>query len=169
MKKVICMLALLAGTMTMFAQTKFHDLEFNEVTGPVKCIKSSVMGQSQTTTFTQDGKMQREGMTDVVYDADGYIQSAAMDMRGQKMPMKFKWENGKLVSQIMSMMGNEMEIKITYNDKGARAGQSMDFNGQTMNIPYTDYKYDDHGNWISRKTSMMGQEMEENRTIEYFE
>jgi hypothetical protein len=92
-----------------------------------------------------------------------------MDMRGQKMPMKFKWENGKLVSQIMSMMGNEMEIKITYNDKGARAGQSMDFNGQTMNIPYTDYKYDDHGNWISRKTSMMGQEMEENRTIEYFE
>ena len=54
MKKVICMLALLAGTMTMFAQTKFHDREYSEVTGPVKSIKTSVMGMDQTTTFTQE-------------------------------------------------------------------------------------------------------------------
>ena len=119
MKKVICMLALLAGTMTMFAQTKFHDREYSEVTGPVKSIKTSVMGMDQTT--------------------------------------------------IMSMMGNDIEIKITYDEKGMRSAQSMDFNGQAMEIPYTDYKFDDRGNWISRKTSMMGQEMVENRTIEYFE
>ncbi|MBP5409700.1 MAG: hypothetical protein J6Y46_06020 [Prevotella sp.] len=169
MKKAICMLALLAGTMTMFAQTKFHDREYSEVTGPVKSIKTSVMGMDQTTTFTQDGKMQNSLMTDVVYDADGYIQSASIEVQGQKMPMKFKWENGKLVSQIMSMMGNDIEIKITYDEKGMRSAQSMDFNGQTMEIPYTDYKFDDRGNWISRKTSMMGQEMVENRTIEYFE
>lgn len=169
MKKVICMLALLAGTMTMFAQTKFHDREYSEVTGPVKSIKTSVMGMDQTTTFTQDGKMQNSLMTDVVYDADGYIQSASIEVQGQKMPMKLKWENGKLVSQIMSMMGNDIEIKITYDEKGMRSAQSMDFNGQAMEIPYTDYKFDDRGNWISRKTSMMGQEMVENRTIEYFE
>ena len=169
MKKVICMLALLAGTMTMFAQTKFHDREYSEVTGPVKSIKTSVMGMDQTTTFTQDGKMQNSLMTDVVYDADGYIQSASIEVQGQKMPMKFKWENGKLVSQIMSMMGNDIEIKITYDEKGMRSAQSMDFNGQAMEIPYTDYKFDDRGNWISRKMSMMGQEMEQTRTIEYFE
>ena len=143
MKKVICMLALLAGTMTMFAQTKFHDREYSEVTGPVKSIKTSVMGMDQ--------------------------KSASIEVQGQKMPMKFKWENGKLVSQIMSMMGNDIEIKITYDEKGMRSAQSMDFNGQAMEIPYTDYKFDDRGNWISRKTSMMGQEMVENRTIEYFE
>lgn len=169
MKKVFCMLALLAGTMTMFAQAKFHDIEFNEASGPVKCIKTSVMGQQQTFNFTQDGKMQSDVMSDAVYDADGYIQSATMSFQGQSMPVKYKWENGKLVSQTMSMMGNDMEMKITYNDKGARDKMSMDFGGQAVDIPYTDYKYDDHGNWISRKSSMMGQDIEENRTIEYYE
>ena len=32
-----------------------------------------------------------------------------------------------------------------------------------------DYKFDDKGNWISRKGSMMGQEMEQTRKIEYYE
>lgn len=169
MKKVICVLAMLAGTFTMYAQTKFHDIEFNEASGPVKCIKSSVMGQQQTINFTQDGKMQSDAMSDIVYDADGYIQSASMNIQGQSLPMKYKWENGKVVSQTMSMMGQEMEIKFTYNDKGARATQVMDMGGQVMDTPFTDYKYDDRGNWISRKMSMMGQEMEQTRTIEYYE
>lgn len=169
MKKVFCMLVLLAGTMTMFAQAKFHDLEFNEVTGPVKSVKTSVMGQQQTYNFTQDGKMQCDIMSDVVYDANGYIQSASMNLQGQSIPVKYKWENGKLVSQTMSMMGNDMEMKITYDDKGVRSKMSMDFGGQAVDIPYTDYKYDEKGNWISRKSTMMGQDIEENRTIEYFE
>ena len=169
MKKIIMMLVLFVAPFALQAQTKFHDVEFNEATGPVKSISTSFMGQNIVTTFTQDGKMQREGMTDVVYDADGYIQSAKMGMRGQTMPVSFKWENGKVKSQAMSMMGNDIEIKITYDEKGMRSAQSMDFNGQAMEIPYTDYKFDDRGNWISRKTSMMGQEMVENRTIEYFE
>ena len=45
----------------------------------------------------------------------------------------------------------------------------MNFGGNEMVTPYTDYKYDDHGNWISRKGSMMGQEMEQTRTITYYE
>jgi hypothetical protein len=36
-------------------------------------------------------------------------------------------------------------------------------------VEYTDKKYDEKGNWISRKTSMMGQKMEQTRTIEYYE
>ena len=169
MKKVICMLALLAGTMTMFAQTKFHDREYSEVTGPVKSIKTSVMGMDQTTTFTQDGKMQNSLMTDVVYDADGYIQSASIEVQGQKMPMKFKWENGKLVSQIMSMMGNELTISFKYDEKGIIKSQIINMGGQEFETPYTDIKYDDHGNWISRKSSVMGQDVVQNRTIEYYE
>jgi hypothetical protein len=46
---------------------------------------------------------------------------------------------------------------------------SMDMMGQQMETPYTDYKYDDRGNWISRKTEMMGREMVQTRTIEYYE
>jgi hypothetical protein len=41
--------------------------------------------------------------------------------------------------------------------------------GQVMDMPYKDIKCDDHGNWISRKSSMMGQEMEQTRKIEYYE
>ena len=120
MKKVMTLLAMLAIPFAMMAQTKFHDVELNEATGPVKSISTSVMGRDQVTTFTQDGKMQREGMSNPVYDAEGYMQS-------------------------MNMMG------------------------QDMNIPFTDYKYDEKGNWISRKSSMMGQEVEQTRKIEYYE
>ena len=168
MKKVLMMLALMAVPFAMQAQSVFHDVEANEAQGAVKKISQNMMGRDQVTSFTQDGKMLRDGFTNAVYDANGYIQSASMEMRGQKMPLKYKWENGKVVSQTMSMMGQEMEIKFTYNDKGARATQDMDMGGQAMSTPYTDYKYDDHGNWISRKMSMMGQEMEQTRTIEYY-
>ena len=163
------MLALLAIPFAMQAQTKFHDVEANDATGPVKKMIVNVMGRDQTINFTQDGKMQREGMTDAVYDAEGYLQSAKMSMMGNETTIKYKWENGKIVSQSMNMMGRDMVSKRTYNEKGAPAAESIDMGGQEMNMPYTDYKYDDHGNWISRKVSMMGQEMEQTRTIEYYE
>ena len=164
------MLALLAIPFAMQAQTKFHDVEANEAIGAVKKIVSNVMGREQIVTFTKEGKMQREGMSDIVYDAEGYLQSAKIPMmQGQQVAVKYKWENGKIVSQTMNMMGQDMTMKRTYNDKGALASESMDMGGQNVNIPYTDYKYDDHGNWISRKVSMMGQEMEQTRTIEYYE
>lgn len=169
MKKVMMMLAMLAVSFGMQAQTKFHDVELNEATGPVKSIFTSIMGRDQNTTFGQDGKMQREGVSDAVYDADGFMQSSKMSMMGQESTVKYKWENGKVVSQTMNMMGRDMTIKFTYNEKGAVASQSIDIDGQEMSTPFTDYKYDDHGNWISRKTSMMGQEIEQTRTIEYYE
>jgi hypothetical protein len=170
MKKVFMMMALLAIPFAMMGQTKFHDVEFNEANGPVKKIVSSVMGHEQVTTISKEGKMEREGLTNAVYDANGFLQSATMTMmQGQAVDVKYKWENGRVVSQSMNMMGRDMTTKRTYNDKGAVAAESMDMGGQEMNIPYTDYKYDDHGNWISRKTSMMGQEMVQTRTIEYYE
>jgi len=169
MKKAIMMVALLAAPFALQAQTKFHDVEANEATGPVKCIKMNRMGQEQVINFTPEGKMSSEGMTDAVYDANGYLQSAKTSMRGQEMPVKYTWENGRVKSQTMSMMGNEFTVTYTYNEKGALASQSMNMGGQEMVSPYTDYKYDDHGNWISRKTSMMGRDMEQTRTIEYYQ
>ena len=170
MKKVMMMLAMLAVSFAVQAQTKFHDVEANEATGPVKKIVVNMMGREQVITFTKEGKMEREGMTDAKYDAEGYLQSAKMSMmQGQQIEVKYKWENGRIISQTMNMMGRDVTTKRTYNDKGAVATESMDFGGQEMTNPYTDYKYDDHGNWISRKGSMMGQEMEQTRKIEYYE
>lgn len=169
MRKVFMILALMAIPFAMQAQTKFHDVEANEATGPVKKIVSNVMGREQIVNFTQEGKMQREGMTDAVYDADGYIQSAKMSIMQQEVAIKYKWENGKVVAQTMNMMGRDITTKRAYNEKGAPESDSIEIEGQEMKTPYTDYKYDDHGNWISRKASMMGQEMEQTRTIEYYE
>ena len=169
MKKAFMMMSMLVMALAMQAQTKFHDVEANDAQGPVKCIKSSQMGREMVINFTKDGKMQREGMTDAKYDAEGYLQSAKMSMRGQETTVTYKWKDGKVVSQSMNMMGNDITTTYTYNDKGAIASQSMNFGGQEMVMQYTDYKYDAKGNWISRKTNMMGQDMEQTRTIEYYE
>lgn len=169
MKKLMMMMTMLAVSFAVQAQSKFHDVEANEATGPVKSISTNMMGRDIVVNFTQDGKMQSGDISDAVYDAEGYLQSAKRTMRDQSVEVKYKWENGRVVSQTMNMMGRDMVMKYTYNDKGAIAAQIMDMGGQEMSMPYTDYKYDDHGNWISRKTSMMGNEMEQTRKIEYYE
>ena len=81
MKKVLMMLALMAIPFAMHAQTKFHDVEANEAQGAVKKISQNMMGHDQVTTFTQDGKMQRDGVKDAVYDANGFLQSMKMSFQ----------------------------------------------------------------------------------------
>ena len=169
MKKLMMMVAMLAVSFAMQAQTKFHDVELNEAKGAVKSIKTNRMGQDIVINFTQDGKMSQEGMSDAKYDADGYLQSAKMSMMGNEIEVTYKWENGKVKSQSMDFGQGSMTQVFKYNEKGAPASMSMDMMGQQMETPYTDYKYDDRGNWISRKTEMMGREMVQTRTIEYYE
>ena len=64
MKKVMMMMAMMAFSFALQAQTKFHDVELNEAKGAVKCIKTNRMGQDIVTTFTQDGKMSQQGLSD---------------------------------------------------------------------------------------------------------
>lgn len=170
MKKVMMMMAMLAVSFAMQAQTKFHDVEANEATGPVKSISMNMMGRDQVVNFTKEGKMEGEGFSDAKYDENGYLLSVKrVMMQGQSIEVKYKWENGRIVSETMNMMGNDIVAKYTYNDKGAVAARIMDMGGQQMEMPYTDYKYDEKGNWISRKSSMMGRDMEQTRKIEYYE
>lgn len=168
MKKVFMMIALMAIPFAMQAQTKFHDVEANEAQGPVKSITTTMMGNSRTINFTEDGKMVVGEITDAVYDADGYIQSAKMNVQGQSTDVKFLWENGRLQGQVINVMGNDLKIINKYDEKGVVTGTSIDMGGNVMDSPYSDIKLDDHGNWISRKASMMGQEMENTRTIVYY-
>ena len=90
------MMSLLVLSLGMQAQTKFHDVEANDATGAVKCIKSSMMGRDFTINFTKDGKMSREGMTDAQYDANGYLISVKMSFQGNEVPIKYTWENGRI-------------------------------------------------------------------------
>ena len=147
---------------------KFHDAEAQEAYGKVKSITVSVMGQSQTSTFDESGKLLSGPMSDIVYDADGYAKSAKLEMMGQKLAVEYKWEKGKVVGTTVEAMGQKITSTRTFNDKGATDKESINMGGQTTETPYTDYKYDDKGNWISRKSSMMGQTMEQTRTIVYY-
>ena len=173
MKKVFMLMAMMAIPFAMQAQTKFHDVELNEATGPVKSITSNMMGREQVTTFTQEGKMQAEGLSGQVYDADGYLQKAAREVETPQGNMKitttYKWENGRVKSQEMDFGQGSMTQVFKYDEKGFPTSMSMDMMGQEINTPYTDYKFDDRGNWISRKTEMMGREIEQKRTIQYYE
>jgi hypothetical protein len=169
MKKVIMMLALLALPFVMQAQSKFHDVELNEASGPVKKITQSLMGQEIIIDFSTDGKMQRKELSDAVYDADGYLQSATLNVMGQNLKVNFTWEDGRLTKQSMQVMGQDMIITRSYNEQGAPAEDVINMGGMENTSPYTDYQYDDHGNWISRKGSIMGREMTQSRTIEYYD
>ena len=173
MKKVFMLMAMMAIPFAMQAQTKFHDVELNEATGPVKSITSNMMGREQVTTFTQEGKMQAEGLSGQVYDADGYLQKVAREVETPQGNMKitttYTWENGRVKSQEMDFGQGSMTQVFKYDEKGVPTSMSMDMMGQEINTPYTDYKFDDRGNWISRKTEMMGREIEQKRTIQYYE
>ena len=141
MKKVMMMLAMLAIPFAMQAQTKYHDVELNEATGPVKSItQAGMMGRGeQVINFTQDGKMQAEGLSGLVYDDNGYLQKAERAVETPQGNMKivttYKWENGKVVSQSMDFGQGAMTQTYKYNEKGVPASMSMDMMGQAMETP----------------------------------
>lgn len=169
MKKIMTLLAMIALPFAMQAQTQFHDVELQDAKGPVKKISQSQMGREQVINFTPEGKMQQEGLEDCVYDENGYLQSAKVSAQGMDVAVTYVWENGKVKVTKMNMMGREIATTNNYNEEGVLVSTSMNMGGQEIVIPFSDVKYDDHGNWISRKTSMMGQEVESTRTIEYYE
>lgn len=169
MKKLMMMVAMLAVTLAMQAQAKFHDVELNEAKGAVKCIKSNQMGQDIVINFTPEGKMSQQGMSDAKYDADGYLQSAKMEMMGNQIEITYVWENGRVIGQKMVTGMGAIEAKRTFNDDGTTKANIMDMGGNQMEMPFTNYKFDEKGNWISRTTEMMGQTVEQTRTIEYYE
>jgi len=168
MKKMMMMIAMMAMPFAMQAQ-KYHDALAFDAKGPVKSITVSMMGNSQTTNFTQEGKLESsEQLSDIVYDDNGYIKKAKMNMMGQSIDVTFLWENDVLKGQTMSVMGQEMKSIRNYDSNGMVTSDTVDMGGQTMETPYSDYKFDEKGNWISRKASMMGNEMEFTRTIVYY-
>ena len=106
MKKTLLMMVLMIVPFALQAQTKYHDVEVNDAKGAVKSITSSMMGQSQTITFTKDGK--QEGLKNAVYDENGYLQSAEQESQMGSVKVIYKWENGKITTQTMDMMGQQM-------------------------------------------------------------
>ncbi len=168
MKKVLTFLALLAIPFVLMAQKEFHDARIHMATGHIKSITASVMGTSRVITFTHDGKMMQEGMSNPIYDAKGYLQSMSFSVEGMPSTVKYKWENGRVTSSVLNVMGTIITTKHTYDEKGANIMDVLIMKEQEIQTQYSDYKYDERGNWISRKAYMAGQTIENTRKIEYY-
>lgn len=169
MKRTFLLLAMLAVGIAMQAQTKYHDVAVNEAKGAVKSITQSAMGRVNTVTFSPEGKMDNNMMTDLVYDEDGFLQSAMTEVQGTKVQITFNWDQGRVKGQTMNVMGNNVTTLFNYDENGLITSQSVDMGVQSMETKISDYQLDDHGNWVSRKVSIMGQMVEQTRTIEYYE
>lgn len=159
-------------TMTASAgtQMRYHDAELNDAKGNVKSI-TTYLGELKPSTreFTIDGK--QKGVTDAEYDSNGYRIKSTDKMNDITTTNEYIWENGRIVKLITSAKGMSFTSEYTYNAKGEVIEMSS-FMGtaktNAMKSQFSDYKYDATGNWISRKSSFLGQQGTETRTIEYY-
>mgnify|MGYP007069861862 CR=1 FL=1 len=182
MKKFFMMIALLTIPFAMQAQTKFHDVEANEAQGPVKSVTVTIKQQvtsvvvTTTVTFTPDGKIANsEGATisDAVYDENGYLLSCVTTAQGSTAKVSYEWENGRVKSQTSTKGDFVMKVTNCYDENGHIISAITEMGGNKSEMKISDYQFDDHGNWISRKQSMMGQENTFisiiERSIEYYQ
>ncbi len=169
MNKILITIALLAAACCGQAQTRFHDLEANEVNGPVKAIIIKNWGKPFITYFSPEGKMESEKLSDAIYDENGYLQSIVSQVGGKRTitHTTFIWENGRIKTQIATRKNKKVVTTNEYDDKGILVRQIIDTDGHQVEYEYYDIKFDDHGNWISRSTKVAGIEIRYPRTIEY--
>jgi hypothetical protein len=177
MKKYFVMLSLMAMVFAAQAQTKFHDVECNDAKGPVKSItvkQKNIMGEVRVVMkFTQEGKLSdSEGtvISDAMYDNNGYLLSCVTATNGDKVNVSYEWEEGKVKTQTSSIGNIVMKVINNYDENGLISSASTEMAGNKSEMKMSDYKFDDHGNWISRKATqtvkILGQE---NTFISIFE
>lgn len=180
MKKYFVMLSLLAMVFAAQAQTKFHDVECNDAKGPVKSItvkQKNIMGEVRVVMkFTQEGKLSdSEGtvISDAMYDKNGYLLSCVTATNGDKVNVSYEWEEGKVKTQTSKVGNFVIIVTNSYDADGNLTTQVTEIGGNKTESRNHDFQYDEHGNWISRKTTMkvMGQErtVTISRSFEYYQ
>lgn len=171
MNRILLTVALLAAMGSAWAQTRFHDLEVNEVKGPVKSVTMKNWGKPIVTHISPEGKMECEKLSDAVYDENGYLQSIVSQIGGKKSitHTTFIWENGRVKTQIATRKNKRVVTTNEYDDRGILVRQIIDTDGHQVVYDFYDIELDDHGNWTLRKTKVAGLEVRYPRTIEYYE
>ena len=171
MKKVLTAifagLLMSAGVMAQGFISRYHDVEYNEAQGNVKSITTSyVAGREKRIEFTEEG--QEKNMKDPVYDSNGYLQSNKRNMFGFTFLANYTWENDRVVKISGNIMNLPAEIEYVYDAAGELTKNIVNLQGQITEGQYSDYEYDERGNWTKRTFSLTGKEFTETRTIEYY-
>lgn len=132
-------------------------------------VKKCVMG-SDTREFDRNGKLIVSGNQEIIYDNKGRISEIKVGIDGLGGGFKYEYDNNgrvKIEISLLSILGNTAEVRdqFFYNNKGQIVKCYLTTNGGAeQTIIYSDYEYDSHGNWISRKKNGNT----ETRTIEYY-
>lgn len=174
MKKLLffLMAAMLMVTSTAWAQ-RYHDAKADQIWGNAKSVTMSSNGQTINMTYTSDGKIQMSGMSNPVYNANGYMTSCSMSMNGQTGKLVFYYDGkNQVTKQVLSIAGGTMTQSYTYNSNGTARTETTTVSGdgltQSMIISFTYNAFDSHKSWTSRTAKCNGQSYTETRTIVYW-
>ncbi len=167
MKKILSVVAMLAVAISLQAQTTYHDREINQVKGPVKSVSVKSIPKRIVITFTPEGKVGGERFSNPVYDANGYMQSVFVGKKGNT-KVTYEWENGRLKSQTATKKNKTTKTTFVYDENGNVTSEIIEHDGQELVYDYYDFEFDSHGNWLVRKTKIMGIETKYTRSIEYY-
>ena len=184
MKNNILMLwCLCAISLSAFAQD-FKYAAIYDASGPVKEIKTdSKMPLVQKKVKIKENGM--GGLSNMMYDNDGLPVGWEMNMMGKQNFQKFFWNEDSRLDSIavkIDVIGNSelITVKNTYSGRDM-ISQVIEVKSKEESskfiMLFSDYKFDDNGNWISRKVTQTEaknaggkseQEFTETRTIKYY-
>lgn len=171
--KLFLLAAMLLATSTAWAQ-RYHDAENEQIKGQPKSVTATVEGRTLTTTFTQDGRLQQDGLSDAQYDADGWMTSCKVSEQGVSGTATMSYNaKRQLEKQVVSLSMGTLTTAYAYNDDGTLKQADITISAgpitQSTSVAYTYLTFDDHGSWTSRTAkSDQGPSTTETRTIEYW-
>ena len=144
----------------------FKDYLTFDLKGNVK----KVTYDNKSREFDKNGKLMASENEKVLYDNEGRISEIKVEVNSLGGGSKYKYDSyGRVEFETiyLSVLGNTKEEKnhVFYNEKGQVVKIAYtNWLGEGVRT-YSDYIYDNHGNWISRKEN--GTTIEK-RSIEYY-
>ena len=121
-KLFFMILAMQVLPVSLYSQTKFHDVEAIGAWGTVKSIKQTTMGKVSYITFSEDGKLTSDELEEADYDAYGFMRTAIMNIDGLKTIISFQWEDGRVKTTTTTIPSMKMSVKtiMKYNSTGSK-------------------------------------------------
>lgn len=148
----------------------FNDIATFDLKGNVKkCISDS-----RTYEFAKNGKYRPHENEEVEYNEKGRIFSIT---QGTRRFERYEYDSYGRIEEKFLILSFALEesiydFKIQYNSKGNVVKENiydLASGNLTNTFSYSDYQYDSHGNWVSRKRTPSNGKIEtETRSIEYY-
>lgn len=154
---------------------KYHDAASFQLNGNPKEVKVNEDGKITTMTFDADGKAHAEGLSNPVYNTNGYMTSCDMSLKGVQGKRTMVYNaKGQLSRMTIDISGTPMTTDFTFNADGTVKEATTSVKIPMLNMTkktkmtFTYEAVDSHGNWTKRTGKVMGKKTKQTRTITYW-